>query len=89
MALAKEKKQSIIVEYAQSEKDTGSPEVQVAILSTRIAELQKHLREHKNDIHSRRGLLMLVNKRRRILAYLQRVDETRYKSVIKKVGLSK
>lgn len=89
MALAKDKKQSIIVEYAQSEKDTGSPEVQVAILSTRIAELQKHLREHKNDIHSRRGLLMLVNKRRRILAYLQRVDETRYKGVIKKVGLSK
>lgn len=89
MALEKETKKTIIEDFAQHEKDTGSPEVQIAILSQRITELQKHLKEHKKDNHSRRGLLQLVNKRRRILAYLQRLDETRYQTVLKRVGLSK
>lgn len=89
MALEKEAKKTIIEDFAQHEKDTGSPEVQVAILSQRISELQRHLKEHKKDNHSRRGLLQLVNKRRRILTYLQRVDETRYQTVLKRVGLSK
>ena len=89
MALEKETKKTIITDFAQHEKDTGSPEVQVALLSQRISELQKHLKEHKKDNHSRRGLLQLVNKRRRILSYLQRVDEVRYQKVLERVGLSK
>ncbi len=89
MSLEKNTKQSIIGDFAKHEKDTGSPEVQVALLTRRILELQKHLREHKKDNHSRKGLLQLVNKRRRILSYLQRVDESRYKLVLDRVGLSK
>lgn len=89
MALEKETKKTIIEGYAQHEKDTGSPEIQVALLTKRITELQRHLKEHKKDNHSRRGLLQLVNKRRRMLRYLQKIDEVRYKHVIEKVGLSK
>ena len=89
MALEKDTKQTIIGDFAQHEKDTGSPEIQIALLTKRIEELQAHLKDHKKDNHSRRGLLQLVNKRRRILSYLQRKDEARYQGVIERVGLSK
>jgi len=80
-------KQAIIAEYATSEGDTGSPEVQIAMLSKRIADLTEHLKEHKHDHHSRRGLLLLVGKRRRLLGYLQKVDIERYRSIIQRLGL--
>lgn len=87
MALNAEKKQSIIAEYATHEGDTGSPEVQVALLSARISELTEHLKEHKHDYHSRRGLLLLVGQRRRLLKYLTDVDIQRYRSLIERLGL--
>ncbi len=87
MALNAEKKQSIIAEYATHEGDTGSPEVQVALLSARISELTEHLKEHKHDYHSRRGLLLLVGQRRRLLKYLTDVDIERYRSLIERLGL--
>jgi len=80
-------KKSIMAEYATHEGDTGSPEVQVAMLSKRIADLTEHLKEHKHDHHSRRGLLLLVGRRRNLLNYLQRVDIERYRSLIERLGL--
>ena len=82
-------KQKIIKEYATKSGDTGSPEVQVALISEQIKNLTSHLKEHSHDIHSRRGLLSMVNKRRRLLQYLVKKDEERYKVVIEKLGLSK
>ena len=87
MSLASEVKQAIIAEYATHEGDTGSPEVQVALMSRRIKDLTEHLKEHKHDHHSRRGLLLLVGQRRRLLGYLQDVDITRYRSLIERLGL--
>jgi small subunit ribosomal protein S15 len=80
-------KKSIMTEYATSEGDTGSPEVQVALLTQRILDLTEHLKEHKHDHHSRRGLLLLVGQRRNLLNYLQRVDIERYRSLIERLGL--
>ncbi|MFV0634851.1 30S ribosomal protein S15 [Demequina sp.] len=80
-------KKSIMTEYATSEGDTGSPEVQVALLTQRIKDLTEHLKEHKHDHHSRRGLLLLVGQRRNLLNYLQRVDIERYRSLIERLGL--
>ena len=87
MALEAEVKQEIMKEYATVEGDTGSPEVQVAMLSKRIRDLTEHLRVHKHDHHSRRGLLLLVGRRRRLLNYLQKTDITRYRSLIERLGL--
>ncbi|HIY65383.1 MAG TPA: 30S ribosomal protein S15 [Candidatus Agrococcus pullicola] len=87
MSITAEKKQAIIAEYATHEGDTGSPEVQVAILSARIKHLTEHLKDHKHDHHSRRGLLLLVGQRRRLLKYLQEVDIERYRSLIERLGL--
>jgi small subunit ribosomal protein S15 len=89
MALEKTAKKKILEKFAQHEGDTGSPEVQIALLSERIKRLVDHLKDHKQDVHSRRGLLQMVNKRRRILTYLTRKDPDRYKSVLGKIGLSK
>lgn len=80
-------KQKIISEYATSEGDTGSPEVQVALLSHRISHLTEHLKEHKHDHHSRRGLLLLVGRRRRLLDYLARTDISRYRALIARLGI--
>ena len=80
-------KKKIISEYATTEGDTGSPEVQVALLTHRIAHLTEHLKEHKHDHHSRRGLLLLVGQRRRLLNYLQNNDIGRYRSLIERLGL--
>lgn len=87
MALDTAVKQEIIKEYATHEGDTGSPEVQVALLTRRISDLTEHFKEHKQDHHSRRGLLLLVGQRRRMLKYLQKVDIERYRSLIKRLGL--
>ncbi len=82
-----ENKQEIIREHATGEGDTGSPEVQVAVLTQRIRHLTEHLRTHKHDYHSRRGLLKMVGKRRRLLKYLQKKDVERYRSLIARLGL--
>ena len=87
MSLSSEEKQGVIAEHARGEADTGSPEVQVALLSKRIAELTEHFGEHKKDHHSRQGLLKMVNKRRKLLAYLKSRDQDRYRELIKKLGL--
>ena len=87
MPLASDVKKQIIAEYGSSEADTGSAEVQVAMLSRRISDLTEHLKMHKHDHHSRRGLLLLVGQRRRLLNYLARTDITRYRSVIERLGL--
>ena len=87
MSLTKEQKQELIGKYGRSDGDTGSAEVQVALLTERINELTEHLREHKKDHHSRRGLLMLVGKRRRLLKYLQASDIDRYRALIQELGL--
>ena len=87
MALEAAVKAQIIADYATTEADTGSPEVQVAMLTRRIKDLTEHLKEHKHDHHSRRGLLLLVGQRRRLLQYLQRTDITRYRSLIERLGL--
>lgn len=84
---AVENKEETIQEYRTHEEDTGSPEVQVAVLSKRISHLTEHLREHKHDYHSRRGLLQMVGKRRRLLKYLQKNDVERYRSLIARLGL--
>ncbi|OGY27390.1 MAG: 30S ribosomal protein S15 [Candidatus Woykebacteria bacterium RBG_19FT_COMBO_43_10] len=89
MALEKDEKKKILSEFAQHEGDTGSPEVQIALLTERIKRLSDHLKGHKQDAHSRRGLLQMVNKRRRILMYLTRKEPDRYKTIIQKLGLSK
>ena len=87
MALTAEEKTQIINEYATHEGDTGSPEVQVALLSKRIADLTDHLKEHKHDHHSRRGMQLMIGDRRRLLDYLRRVDINRYRSLIERLGL--
>jgi small subunit ribosomal protein S15 len=87
MALATEQKQEIISNYRQHDTDTGSPEVQVAILSRRISELTEHFKTHKKDHHSRRGLLTLVAQRRRLLVYLKRKSPQRYADVIQRLGI--
>ncbi len=87
MSITAERKQSLIGEYAVKSGDTGSPEVQVAILSERIRNLTDHLGMHKKDFHSRRGLLVMVGQRRRLLDYLKRSDATRYETLIGRLGL--
>jgi small subunit ribosomal protein S15 len=87
MALDAETKNRIMTEYATEEGDTGSPEVQVAMLTKRIADLTEHLKVHKHDHHSRRGLLLLVGRRRRLLNYVQKKDIQRYRSLIERLGL--
>jgi len=87
MSLNTEKKQEVIKKYATKKDDTGSPEVQVAILTTRIEELSAHMQVHKKDLHSRRGLLAMVAKRRKLLDYLKRKDEKRYQDLIKSLGI--
>ena len=87
MSLDTATKKQIITEHGSAETDTGSPEVQVAMLSRRIADLTEHLKEHKHDHHSRRGLFLLVGQRRRLLGYLQDIDIARYRSLIERLGL--
>ena len=87
--LTQEAKQEIIQKYAVHEGDTGSPEVQIAVLTARIVYLTEHLKEHKKDHHSRRGLLKMVGHRRRLLAYLNSVDIERYRAIVAKLGLRK
>jgi small subunit ribosomal protein S15 len=87
MSITPERKQEVIKQYATKEGDTGSPEVQVAILSERIGNLTGHMEGHKKDFHSRRGLLALVNNRRKLLDYLKDKDNKRYEELIKKLGL--
>ena len=87
MSLEADVKKQIMTEYATHEGDTGSPEVQIALLTQRIKDLTEHSREHKHDHHSRRGLLLLVGRRRRLLQYLSRKDIERYRALIQKLGL--
>lgn len=87
MSLAKEQKLEIIEQHRLHASDTGSPEVQIAILTRRINDLTEHLREHKSDHHSRRGLLKMVGQRRRLLNYLKSLDIERYRSLVEKLGL--
>ncbi|MER5264740.1 30S ribosomal protein S15 [Actinosynnema sp. NPDC002837] len=87
MALTTEQKKTILSEYGVHDTDTGSAEAQVALLSKRIADLTEHLKQHKHDHHSRRGLLLLVGRRRRLLNYLQKVDIQRYRALIGRLGL--
>lgn len=89
MALAKDQKQDIIKKFAREKGDTGSPEVQIALLSNKIDKLVDHLKEHKKDVHSRRGLLSMVAKRRRLLSYLRRRDEDRYRKLLTDLKLEK
>jgi small subunit ribosomal protein S15 len=87
MALVQERKQTLISEHRRGEADTGSPEVQVALLTERINQLTEHLKAHKKDHHSRRGLLQMVGRRRRLLEYLKREDIERYRALIGRLGL--
>jgi len=87
MSITAERKRTVIGEYANKEGDTGSPEVQVALLSDRIRSLTDHLSGHKNDFHSRRGLLVMVGQRRRLLDYLKKSDLARYESLVSRLGL--
>ena len=87
MTLTADQKLEVVKQFGKSEGDTGSPEVQIALLTRRINHLTDHLREHKHDHHSRRGLLMLVGQRRRLLNYLMRKDVDRYRSLIRELGL--
>ncbi|MCE2509447.1 MAG: 30S ribosomal protein S15 [Alphaproteobacteria bacterium] len=89
MSITSEKKTGLIKEYALKKDDTGSPEVQVAILSERIKNLTEHLKDHNKDMHSRRGLLKMVGRRRRLLDYLQKSNSERYEQLIKRLGLRK
>ncbi len=89
MAFTSEEKKEIIDQFKRHDKDTGSPEVQIALLTHRIKHLTEHLKIHKKDHHSRRGLMMLVGKRRRLLNYLRRTDFDRYQNLIKALGLRK
>ena len=89
MSITAERKQALINEYAAIKGDTGSPEVQTAILTERITNLTEHFKEHKKDNHSRRGLLHMVNHRRKLLDYLKAQDEERYKALIERLGLRK
>jgi small subunit ribosomal protein S15 len=87
LALTTEKKSEIVKEHKQHDTDTGSPEVQVALLTTRINDLTEHLKTHKKDNHSRRGLLIMVGQRRKLLNYLKKEDSARYEQLIAKLGL--
>ena len=87
MSLSSENKSKIVAEYSRGDNDTGSPEVQVALLSARISELTEHFGEHKKDHHSRQGLLKMVNKRRKLLDYLKEKDQDRYRELISRLGL--
>jgi small subunit ribosomal protein S15 len=87
MVMTVERKSELIKEYAQHEGDTGSPEVQIAVLSERITEMTDHLREHKKDHHSRRGLLMMVNKRNGLLKYLRGKNVERYRTIISRLNI--
>ncbi|HEX5114577.1 MAG TPA: 30S ribosomal protein S15 [Pseudonocardiaceae bacterium] len=87
MALSTEQKRSILSDYGVHESDTGSPEAQVALLTKRISDLTEHLKVHKHDHHSRRGLLLMVGRRRRLLNYLAKVDIERYRQLIQRLGL--
>lgn len=87
MSITPERKAELMKEFATKEGDTGSPEVQIAILSERIKNLTEHFKDHKKDNHSRRGLLAMVSQRRRLLDYVKGVEEARYKSIIEKLGL--
>tara|TARA_Y100000590_G_scaffold467762_1_gene647822 strand:+ start:16422 stop:16694 length:273 start_codon:yes stop_codon:yes gene_type:complete len=87
MSLEAKTKQDVIKEYQTDKNDTGSPEVQVAILTSRINELSEHMQVHKKDFHSRRGLLAMVAKRRKLLDYLKKKDEARYKTLIERLGI--
>ena len=87
MALSADQKAEIVSKYALTEGDTGSPEVQVALLTSNINQLQEHFKEHNHDHHSRRGLIRMVNTRRKLLDYLKRKDASRYSSLIKRLGL--
>ena len=87
MSITPDRKQELMKEYATKSGDTGSPEVQVAILSERIGNLTEHLKTHNHDFHSRRGLIMMVGKRRRLLDYLKRKNEDRYQKLIQSLGL--
>ena len=89
MSIAAERKEALIKEYSRGSGDTGSPEVQIAILSERISNLTEHFKDHHKDNHSRRGLLMLVNKRRSLLDYLKKKDAGRYTDLIARLGLRK
>jgi small subunit ribosomal protein S15 len=89
MSITPEKKQELIKDNAQGATDTGSPEVQVAVLTERINNLTEHMKTHAKDFHSRRGLIMMVNKRRRLLNYVQKKSEDRYQAIITKLGLRK
>lgn len=89
MALTNEEKQKIIKKFAQVKGDTGSPEVQIALLTAKVKKLTKHLKDHKKDVHSRRGLLAMVAKRRRLINYLMKKDEGRYRRLIERLNLSK
>ncbi len=89
MSITAERKQELIKDFATADGDTGSPEVQVAILTERIKNLTEHLKEHKKDFHSRRGLLIMVSQRRQMLDYLKRKDAGRYETVIQRLGLRK
>jgi small subunit ribosomal protein S15 len=87
VALSTDEKKTILAEYGLHDSDTGSPEAQVALLTKRIVGLTEHLKEHKHDHHSRRGLLLLVGRRRRLLNYTEKVDVARYRELIKRLGL--
>ncbi len=87
MSITTERKAELIKEHARADKDTGSAEVQIAVLTERIANLTEHFKTHKKDNHSRRGLLKMVSQRRRLLDYLKKKDESRYKDVVQKLGL--
>ncbi|MFG0329653.1 MAG: 30S ribosomal protein S15 [Phycisphaerales bacterium] len=89
MSLTAEARNQVVEEYRTHEKDSGSPEVQIALLTSRIQDLTEHLRTHKHDFHSRRGLLMMVGKRNRLLRYLAKSDRERYKTLIDRLGLRK
>lgn len=89
MALSSEEKQKVIKKFARDKSDTGSPEVQIALLTIQIDKLAEHLKTHKKDTHSRRGLLSMVNKRRRLLNYLNKRDESRYEALTKALDLNK
>ena len=89
MSITAERKTEVIGEYATGKGDTGSPEVQVAVLTERIKSLTEHFKTHKKDFHSRRGLLIMVGRRRRLLDYLKKTDETRYQDLVKRLGLRK
>ncbi len=89
MSITAERKQELITEYKREENDTGSPEVQVSILTERIRNLTEHMKDHKHDFHSRRGLLKLVSQRRKLLDYLKKIDLNRYEKLIASLGLRK